>query len=240
MAKNDNVVDFKQQLDEQPQNDQADESKYDDSRERAKHVMKKASNHAKNNAQQRDSDIEKIKYAVEHGGLSQEDMEMALAMLSQATGKDHYIGTKRSPQSKVRFVQILQENLDYLYEHDYLTSREKIFLFDIMRHVAFDSNGIVLDIKSKNPVPANVSEISKLIKADRTNTSTTINALIKKGVLAKTDSGIEGNNARAYAIFVNPHIMYAGDKDNVNNALQVMFHKAMKMPVMKDLPNKLF
>ena len=34
--------------------------------------------------------------------------------------------------------------------------------------------------------------------------------------------------------------MYAGDKDNVNEALQLMFHKAMKMKILKDLPNKLF
>ncbi|WP_231593544.1 MULTISPECIES: MarR family transcriptional regulator [Bacilli] len=161
-------------------------------------------------------------------------------LLSKATGKELYIGTKRSPQSKVRFVQILQENLDYLYENDYLTGREKIFLFDVMRYVAFDSNSIVIDIKAKNPVPANISEISKLIKANRANTSTTINVLIKKGLLAKTESGVEGNNAKAYSLFVNPHIMYAGDKDNVNEALKVMFHKAMKMPILKDLPNKLF
>ncbi|SLL37547.1 Uncharacterised protein [Mycobacteroides abscessus subsp. abscessus] len=41
-------------------------------------------------------------------------------------------------------------------------------------------------------------------------------------------------------VFVNPHVIFAGDKDNVNEALQVMFHKAMKMPVLKDLPDKLF
>ena len=51
---------------------------------------------------------------------------------------------------------------------------------------------------------------------------------------------MEDNNAKAYAIFVNPHIMYAGDKDNVNQTLQVMFHKAMKMKILKDLPDKLF
>lgn len=239
MEKNDNVVDFEQEMDEQLRGEE-NESKYDDPRERAKNAIKKASNHAENNAQQRDSDIEKIKYAVDHGGLSQEDMEMALAMLSQGTGKDHYIGTKKNPQSKARFVQILQENLNYLYQKKYLTSREKVFLFDIMQFVAFDSNGIVLDIKDKNPVPANVSEISKLIEADRSNTSKTITSLVKKGILFKGESGMEGNNARAYAIFINPHIMYAGDKDNVNNALQIMFHKAMKSPIMRDLPIKLF
>ncbi|MEH6943045.1 MarR family transcriptional regulator [Bacillus sp. JJ722] len=195
---------------------------------------------AEKNARKRDLDLEKLQYALDHGGISQEQLNNAMELLGRATGKDLYIGIKRSPRSKVRFVQILQENLDYLYEYDYLIGREKIFLFDIMRYVSFDSNGIVVDIKAKNPVPANISEISKLIKANRANTSTTINALIKKGLLAKTESGVEGNNAKAYSLFVNPHIMYAGDKDNVNEALKVMFYKAMKMPILKDLPNKLF
>lgn len=53
-------------------------------------------------------------------------------------------------------------------------------------------------------------------------------------------AGLDGNNAKAYAIFVNPHVIYAGDKDIVNEALQVMFHRAMKMPILKDLPDKLF
>ncbi|MDQ0216645.1 hypothetical protein J2S13_003119 [Oikeobacillus pervagus] len=111
---------------------------------------------------------------------------------------------------------------------------------DITPYIAFSSNCIVLDIKDKNPVPANISEIAKLIGAARQNTSPVINSLVKKGLLFKGESGIEGNNAKAYAVFVNPHILYAGDKDNVNEALQVMFHKAMKMKVLKDLPDKLF
>jgi len=160
--------------------------------------------------------------------------------LSKATGKDIYIGTKKSPQSKVRFVQIMQENLNFLYEHKYLTGREKIFLMDIMPYVSFFSNGIVHDIKVKNPVPANVSEIAKLIDSPRQNTSTVINSLVKKGLLFKGESGIEGNNGKAYSIFVNPHVLYAGDKDNVNEALQLMFYKSMKMKILKDLPNKLF
>ena len=111
---------------------------------------------------------------------------------------------------------------------------------DIVPSVAFDSNCIVIDIKAKTPVPANITDIAEMLGSDRSNTSKTINSLKRKGIIAKSESGLDGNNARAYAIFVNPHVIYAGDKDNINNALQVMFYKAMKMPVMKDLPDKLF
>lgn len=195
---------------------------------------------AERKARKRDCEIEQEKFIEKHNGVSQDELQKALETMNKATGQEHYIGTKKSPQSKVRFVQILQENLDYLYENKYLTGREKIFLFDIMRYVAFSSNCVVLDIKEKNGTPANISEIAKLIKANRANTSITINSLIKKGLLAKAESGVESNNAKAYSIFINPHIIYAGDKDNINETLKVMFHKAMKIPVLKNLPDKLF
>ncbi len=195
---------------------------------------------AEKNARKRDLELEKLQYAADHEAISQEQIENAMDLLSKATGKELYIGTKRSPQSKVRFVQIMQENLNYLYENDYLTGREKIFIMDIMPLISFDSNGLVFDVKSKNPVPLNISDLAKIIKATRANTNNTVNSLVKKGIIAKGESGIEGNNAKAYSLFVNPHIAYAGDKDNVNEALKILFHKAMKMKILKDVPNKLF
>jgi len=195
---------------------------------------------AERNARKRDFEVEKKKFQEDHNGIDQETFEMAMSVLSKATGKDIGIYTKRSPQSKVRFAQMLQDNLEFLISEKYLTGSEKIFLLDIIPYIAFSSNCIVLDIKAKNPVPANITEISKLICTERAHTSRIITSLTKKGLIAKAESGIEGNNAKAYAIFINPHIIYAGDKDNVNDALQVMFNKAMKMNILKNLPDKLF
>jgi len=195
---------------------------------------------AEKNARLRELETEKERAKADYRGVDQDEVNQAMETLSQATGKDIFIGTKRTPQSRVRFVQTLQGNQGYLNKKEYFTGREKVFLHDIVPYIAFSTNCIVLDIKAKNPVPANISEIAKLINSNRTNTSTVINSLVKKGILFKGESGVEDNNAKAYAIFVNPHIMYAGDKDNVNQTLQVMFHKAMKMKILKDLPDKLF
>lgn len=198
-------------------------------------------NTASKNARKKDFENDEILNNLEHFGVPKEQIEQAMKVLSMATGnKELYIGTKRSPQSKVRFAQNLQENVGFLNKNKYLTGREKIFLNDITPYIAFSSNCIVLDIKVKNPIPANITEIANIIESDRSNTSKVINSLVKKGILFKGESGIEGNNAKAYAIFVNPHVIYAGDKDHVNEALQVMFYKAMKMKILKDLPDKLF
>lgn len=195
---------------------------------------------AEKKAKENDLDVEKLKYALDHGGIPQEDLEKALELLSKGTGKEVYIGTKRSPQSKVRFAQILQENMKYLSKEGYLTLSEKGFLMDIIPYVSFHSNSVVSDIKSKNSVPMNISELALELGRARQKTSQIVNALVKKGVLAKAESGIEGNNAKAYSLFVNPHVIFAGDKDNVPEHLQVIFYKAMKQSNFKKIPNKLF
>ncbi|TCP18036.1 hypothetical protein EV207_17316 [Scopulibacillus darangshiensis] len=195
---------------------------------------------AEKKARKRDFDLEKLQYTLDHGGIPQEEIENAMELLNKATGKELYIGTKRSPQSKVRFAQFLQNNWEFLRQKKYLTAREKSFFIDITSFIAFSSNCIVEDIEAKNPLPMNISEIASILGTDRSNTSKIVNSLKKKGLLFKGESGLEGNNAKAYAIFINPHIIYAGDKDNVNEALQVMFFRAMKMPILKDLPDKLF
>ena len=196
---------------------------------------------AEKNARKRDLEIEHKYFEEEHNGIDQETVDKALKVLSKATGgKEIYIGTKKSPQSKVRFAQIMQENMKFLSKQGYLTLSEKGFLIDITPYISFYSNSIVFDVKAKNVIPMNISELAKELERPRDRTSKLVNTLVKKGILAKAESGIEGSNAKAYSLFVNPHIIFAGDKDNIPEHLQVIFFKAMKMSILKQLPNKLF
>ncbi|PFD94703.1 MarR family transcriptional regulator [Bacillus cereus] len=134
----------------------------------------------------------------------------------------------------------MQENMKFLSKQEYLTLGEKGFLIDITPYISFYSNSIVFDVKAKNVVPMNISELAKELEKPRDRISKLVNSLVKKGILAKAESGTEGSNAKAYSLFVNPNIIFAGDKDNVPEHLQVIFYKAMKMPLLKQLPNKLF
>lgn len=196
---------------------------------------------AEEKARKRDFEIEQKQFEEEHHGMDQDAVDEALKVLSKATGgKEIYISTKKSPQSKVRFAQILQGNLNYLNKNDYLTGQEKIFLIDITPYVSFGSNALVFDIKEKTPVPMNITKLAEELGRGRNKTSEIVNSLVKKGLITKAESGIEGHNAKAYSLFVNPHIIFAGDKDNVPEHLQVMFHKAMKMSILKDYLINLF
>ena len=70
-----------------------------------------------------------------------------------------------------------------------------------------------------------------------------VNALIKKGIFAKAVSGDtrDINQAKDYVLFINPNIIYVGDKDDVKEHLVLMFKKQMKdNPILKKLPQKLF
>jgi len=188
---------------------------------------------AEKNARKRDLEIADEQFKQDYNEISKVELEKAMEIMAKATGKELYIGTKKSPQSKVRFAQIMQENMKFLSKQEYLTLSEKGFLIDVSPYISFHSNSIVFDIKEKNPVPMNISEIANELNRARQKVSTLVNELVKKGILFKGESGIEGNNAKASCLFVNPHIIFAGDKDNVPEHLQVMFFKAMKMKILK-------
>jgi len=195
---------------------------------------------AEKNARKRDFDLEKLQYALDHSGVPLENVESALELLSKATGKDVYIGTKRSRQSKVRFAQFLQNNWEYLRQKGYFTSEEKVFLTDIQPRIGINSNAIVDDINKRSPLPLTQRELAKVLGTSETKISRVVNSLIKKGVLAKAESGVEGNNVKAYAIFINPNIIISGEKEKPNETLVAMFKKTLRMPILKDLPEKLF
>jgi hypothetical protein len=51
-------------------------------------------------------------------------------------------------------------------------------------------------------------------------------------IIARSESG------GAYALFINPHVMFSGNRDEVNPTLKAMFRKVPKQ--LKNLPIKLF
>jgi len=200
-------------------------------------------NEAERNAKKRDFENEKEQFKNEHNGIDQEAVDDAMKLLSQATGKDVYIGTKRSPQSKVRFAQFLQRNWGFLRQEKYFTSEEKVFLTDVQSNISMHSNAIVDDIMKKPANALTIQGLADCLNTSRTKISRVVNALIKKGILAKAISGDpkDVNQAKDYVLFVNPNIIYVGDKDAVEEHLVLMFKRQMKdNPTLKKLPQKLF
>ncbi|EGI2115073.1 MarR family transcriptional regulator [Listeria monocytogenes] len=170
--------------------------------------------------------------------LTEDELNYANELQAKANSKGMKLVPERKIKNKVRFVQLIQENILYLRDIKYLTTAEKNFLMDLVPNVEFSSNCIVNDSRQVNSLPVTQSDLAEILGKKKQNINPIIKGLIDKGILARSESGVEDNNVRAYALFINPHIMFSGDKDNVNGTLKAMFRKTPKE--LKSLPVKLF
>jgi len=170
--------------------------------------------------------------------LSEEELNYANELQAKANSKGMKLVPERKIKNKVRFVQLIQENILYLRDIKYLTTAEKNFLMDLVPNVEFSSNCIVNDSRQVNSLPVTQSDLAEILGKKKQNINPIIKGLIDKGILARSESGVEDNNVRAYALFINPHIMFSGDKDNINGTLKAMFRKTPKE--LKNLPIRLF
>ncbi|WP_044797433.1 MarR family transcriptional regulator [Bacillus cereus] len=196
--------------------------------------------HVEKNARIRDFENEKEKFKQDHNGINQEEVNQAMQVLSKATGgKEIFIGTKRSPQSKVKFAQFIQDNWDYALENAFFTDEEMLFLLRIQRFLQFKSNCIVNDIHSRNALPMSQKQIADRLKTDKSKISRIVNSLVQKGVIVKANGHKpEGVKARTYALFINPNIIYSGERDNVETTLKALFMNSKSL--FKKFPIALF
>lgn len=190
---------------------------------------------AEKKAKERDSKINSIYEKLEgSGGLSEEERVMMLQVLSKMSGgEEYFIGKKKKPTDRVRFVQMITENIDYLCEIGYLTQPEKAFLFDISRFLEFKSNVIVEKNKDDDikPNTASPSYLSKKLGKTRTSISKMMNELLEKGVLGVAETGViteDGRTCSARTWFVNPNILCNSPKDDIDRATQQIFSKALR------------
>ncbi|HDR4351290.1 MULTISPECIES: MarR family transcriptional regulator [Bacillus cereus group] len=192
------------------------------------------------NARIRDFENENEKFKQDHNGINQEEVNQAMQVLSKATGgKEIFIGTKRSTQSKVKFAQFIQDNWDYALENAFFTDEEMLFLLRIQRFLQFKSNCIVNDIHSRNALPMSQKQIADRLKTDKSKISRIVNSLVQKGVIVKANGHKpEGVKARTYALFINPNIIYSGERDNVETTLKALFMNSKSL--FKKFPIALF
>ncbi|WP_110112043.1 helix-turn-helix domain-containing protein [Bacillus sp. CGMCC 1.16541] len=195
---------------------------------------------AERNAKKRDLENKKEKFKQDHHGVSQDEFDKAMQTMSKATGgKEIGIYTKRPPQSKVKFAQFIQDNWDYALETDFFTNEEMLFLLRIQRFMQFKSNCVVDDIHSRSAVPMTQTQIAERLKTYKSQVSKIVKSLMDKGVIVRAQGHkAEGVKARTYALFINPNIIYSGERDNVETTLKALFMNSK--PLFKDFPVALF
>lgn len=187
---------------------------------------------AEKKARIRDIEYEKIK-----NPFTSDDMEIANELAGKAAKQGMRLVPERKVKSRVKFAQIIQENWGYLNQINYLTTAEKAFLTDIIPHIGFLSNCVIEDIKSKSPMPCTQESLGKKIGKNASQMTKMIKPLIEKGIIARSETGSEEYNSKSFALFVNPNIIFCGDRDNVNETLKAIFARPNKE--LKKLPVKL-
>jgi len=184
---------------------------------------------AEKKAKARDSKIDSIYDQLQTGGYSEEERAMLLQMLSKMSGgEEYFIGKKKKPTDRVRFVQIIMDNIDYLIEIGYLSSKEEAFLFKLTSSVEFKTN-VLVERETNNP--ASPTYLAEKFKMTRQSISSVMNGLLKKGVLAVAQSGVtteDGRVCTSRTWFVNPNVMCCSPKDGIDKATQHIFRDSLR------------
>ena len=184
---------------------------------------------AEKKAKIRDSKIDSIYDQLQTGGYSEEERAMLLQMLSKMSGgEEYFIGKKKKPTDRVRFVQIIMDNVDYLIEIGYLSSKEEAFLFKLTSSVEFKTN-VLVERETNNP--ASPTYLAEKFKMTRQSISSVMNGLLKKGILAVAQSGVtteDGRVCTSRTWFVNPNVMCCSPKDGIDKATQHIFRDSLR------------
>ncbi|WP_410989974.1 MarR family transcriptional regulator [Bacillus cereus] len=184
---------------------------------------------AEKKAKLRDSKIDSIYDQLQTGGYSEEERAMLLQMLSKMSGgEEYFIGKKKKPTDRVRFVQIIMDNIDYLIEIGYLSSKEEAFLFKLTSSVEFKTN-VLIERETNNP--ASPTYLAEKFKMTRQSISSVMNGLLKKGILAVAQSGVtteDGRVCTSRTWFVNPNVMCCSPKDGIDKATQHIFRDSLR------------
>lgn len=190
---------------------------------------------AEKKAKLRDSKIDSIYDQLQAGGYSEEEKAMLLQLLSKATGgEEYFIAKKKKPTDRVRFVQIIMDNMEYLNGIGYFTNAEQAFLLQISSYLEFKTNVIIEKSSNDNEIDANAatpSYLAEKLGKTRESVSKTMNSLLKKGVLGVAEAGMTTDDGRictSRTWFVNPNIMCCSPKDSVDRATQHIFKKSLR------------
>ncbi|TMN20949.1 helix-turn-helix domain-containing protein [Lentibacillus cibarius] len=127
---------------------------------------------------------------------------------------------KLKQKNKALFCQAIQENLDTVIQSKHLTNSELGLLLSLMPLVQFHSNAI---INRETNEFMSISEIARYLNRERSATSKTISQLLAKGMLFEFVNAQEikahKRNVSQRPLFMNPEIIYAGDRNRINATL---------------------
>ena len=183
-------------------------------------ALKEELEKAERKARQRDLQLEEENYI---------DLE-TVTKIEEKANKLGYGLYKIHDRHKASFTQVINDNWDIIIRKNYLTNSELSFLISIQSLIEYDVNAIA---NRETGQFMTVSEIAKYLNRDRAGVSRIIQSLIKKGILfefVNVDEILEFNRTvSSRALFVNPELFYAGDRNKIDGTLAMLVSKYDKL-----------
>lgn len=127
---------------------------------------------------------------------------------------------KLEQKNKATFVQGIKDNLDVLIRNEYLTNAELGFLFSLSPLVEYHSNAVT---DQETGQFMTVSDLATYLNRSRESCSRVLSKLIEKGMIHEFVDAQEikefNRNVSRRPLFMNPEIIYAGDRNKVDATL---------------------
>lgn len=171
--------------------------------------------------------------ARERDAKVQEENFIDLEAVNQVEEKANKLGYglyKKKEKNHANFTQTINDNWDIIIRKDYLTNSELTFLMSIQSLIEFNVNAIA---DRETGQFMTISEISRYLNRNRSGVSSIIQSLIQKGILfefVNVDEILEFNRSvSSRAIFVNPELFYAGDRNKIDGTLTMLVNKYDKL-----------
>ena len=127
---------------------------------------------------------------------------------------------KLEQKNKATFVQGIKDNLDVLIRTQYLTNAELGFLFSLSPLVEYHSNAVT---DQETGQFMTVSDLATYLNRSRESCSRVLSKLIEKGMIHEFVDAQEikefNRNVSRRPLFMNPEIIYAGDRNKVDATL---------------------
>lgn len=155
-----------------------------------------------------------------------------LALLDQEEARANergFVLARKRRTNPTRFTQIINENIAYLDQTQYLTGVEFGFVLTLSPLLQMGTNAIV------NPETGqycSVSDIAERLQRSRPKTSSMISTLIQKGIMYEFANILElkqyGRQVSARPFFLSPEILCCGDKNRLEGGIvRLMIHSSI-------------
>lgn len=126
-------------------------------------------------------------------------------------------------KNRAQFAQVIAPNMRYLIRRNYLATSEMAFLFSISGYVEIHSNAIVSYDGNKHGQYLKVADIAKLFGCSGRQARRLINSLIDKSIIYEYIDTLTikkyGRVVQERPLFLNPEIIFCGDRNRVNATL---------------------